>query len=385
LTEHPVSGPQSWLRHSSSGRRAVRVELKGIHRVSRRLAKGKRVHYYAWRGGPKITAEPGTPEFVEQYNEAHRSRRKPDRSTFSTLIAEFKASGEYAGLSKPTKKDYSRYFKLIESDFGDLPIVALSEPAMRGEFKAWRDRMADTPRKADYAWTTLARILSVAKDRGRISVNPCERGGRLYDANRADKIWSEAEIIQILKSASAELQLALMLALWTGQRQGDLIGLTWSAYDGTHIRLTQSKSNKPLVVRVGFPLKALLDRTKRRSTHVLTNSRGVPWTSDGFRTSWGKLCDRVGIKDLTFHDLRGSTVTRLALEGSPPQEIASVTGHSLSDVCDILEKHYLGERAGLAEMAIKRLERKERQKNKRSLKAVNGGVNRSDVCDVKDE
>jgi hypothetical protein len=100
LTEHPVSGPQSWLRHSSSGRRAVRVELKGIHRVSRRLAKGKRVHYYAWRGGPKITAEPGTPEFIEQYNEAHRSRRKPDRSTFSTLIAEFKASGEQGNRVK---------------------------------------------------------------------------------------------------------------------------------------------------------------------------------------------------------------------------------------------------------------------------------------------
>jgi hypothetical protein len=48
----------------------------------------------------------------------------------------------------------------------------------RGEFKRWRDSMAATPRKADYAWTTLARVLSFAKDRGRIGSNPRERGGR---------------------------------------------------------------------------------------------------------------------------------------------------------------------------------------------------------------
>jgi integrase len=33
----------------------------------------------------------------------------------------------------------------------------------------------------------------------------------------------------------------LLLALWTGQRQADLISLTWTQYDGTHIRLRQSK------------------------------------------------------------------------------------------------------------------------------------------------
>jgi hypothetical protein len=40
---------------------------------------------------------------------------------------------------------------------------------VRGEFKTWRDSFAETPRKADYAWTTLARIMSFAKDRGGAS------------------------------------------------------------------------------------------------------------------------------------------------------------------------------------------------------------------------
>jgi integrase len=231
--------------------------------------------------------------------------------------------------------------------------------------------MTHTPRKAVYAWSTLARVLSVAKDRGLIPINPCERGGRIYEADRTEQIWSEADIARAMSVASKELHLALIMALSTGQRQGDLLALQWDAYDGTTIRLTQSKSKgkRAVSIKVGFPLKALLDQTPRRSTFILTNRRGAPWTSDGFRTSWGKMVARAGIENLNFHDLRGSTVTRLALEGSPPQEIASVTGHSLQDVCDILDAHYLGERTKLAEMAIKRLERKERRE-KKHLKAV---------------
>jgi integrase len=77
---------------------------------------------------------------------------------------------------------------------------------------------------------------------------------------------------------------------------------------------------------------------------LLTNTRHRPWTSDGFRTSWGKSCDRAGITDLTFHDLRGTAVVRL------PQ-IAAVTGHSLKDVEAILDAHYLGRDIQLAEAA----------------------------------
>jgi integrase len=118
------------------------------------------------------------------------------------------------------------------------------DPEIRGEFKCWRDKLADKPRTADYAWTTLARVLSFAKDRGRITVNPCAAGGRLYKADRIDKISGEGEIASVLSVASPELELAMMLALWTGQRQGDLLRLPWSRYTGTQIRLRQSKTRR---------------------------------------------------------------------------------------------------------------------------------------------
>ena len=43
----------------------------------------------------------------------------------------------------------------------------------------------------------------------------------------------------------------MMLALWTGQRQGDLLRLPWSAYDGNHIRLRQSKTGRRIVMPAG--------------------------------------------------------------------------------------------------------------------------------------
>ena len=73
-----------------------------------------------------------------------------------------------------------------------MPIAALADKRVRDEFLQWRDNLAKrSPRQADYAYAVLALILSWAKGRGTIDVNPCERGGKLYSATRADKIWRE--------------------------------------------------------------------------------------------------------------------------------------------------------------------------------------------------
>ena len=335
----------------------MRVHLKGIHHVTRPLANGDiRHHYYAWRGGPSIDAKPGTPEFVRQYQEAHASLRKPKAGTLMTIIAEFKASAEFKKLAPSTVRAYLAYIKLIEEEFGDMPLTALEDRRVRGVFKTWRDRFANTPRKADYGWSVLARILAFAKDRGLIGSNPCEGGGRLYSADRTDKIWTDGDVSRFLQSAPHGMALAMMLALWTGQRQGDLIALPWSAYDGRHIRLQQSKTGRRVMIPVGQPLKVVLDRSDRRSPVILTTSHGTPWTSDGFRTSWAKACRKAGIAGLTFHDLRGSAVVRLALADATVPQIATFTGHSLHDVEAILDAHYLGRDVKLAEIAVMKLE-----------------------------
>ena len=106
-----------------------------------------------------------------------------------SLIAAYKVSTEFTTIAEVTKKAYRRYLEMIEEEFGTMPVSVVQDRRARGKFKEWRDGMAANPRKADYAWTVLARVLAVAKDRGLISVNVSERGGRLYEADRAEIIW----------------------------------------------------------------------------------------------------------------------------------------------------------------------------------------------------
>jgi integrase len=205
----------------------------------------------------------------------------------------------------------------------------------------------------------LARVLSWSLDRGLVAANPCIHGGRLYRGSRRESIWTAADETTFLGRAPAHLRLPLLLGLSTGQRQGDLLRLPWSAYDGTHIRLRQSKTGARVVIPVGAPLKAALDAATKRSTIMLTNRDGKPWTSDGFRASWRKACAAAGIVGVTFHDLRGTAVTRLAIAGATEAEIATFTGHSLQSVRAILDRHYLARDPALGESAVRKLEKEQ--------------------------
>jgi integrase len=114
----------------------------------------------------------------------------------------------------------------------------------------------------------------------------------------------------------------------------------------------------PLPVGTHTPLKIALDAASKikRSPTILLTLEGRPWTEDGFRASWRKACDKARIIDVTFNDLRGTAVTRLALVECTEAEIATITGHSLRDVHSILDAHYLNRDHALAESAIRKLE-----------------------------
>ena len=345
----------------------MRVSLRGINRVTKRLADGTlRTYWYAWKGGPPLYGEPGTPEFVASYNEAISRKITPPRGTLLGLLQQYQASEDFRALADSTRRSYIALISLIEKRFGDFPLSALTDRRSRGIFMEWRDKLATNTgrRQADYAWTVLARVLSWSLNRGLVAANPCERGGRLYrGGRRAEKIWTATDEAAFLERAPAHLHLPLLLALWTGQRQGDLLRLPWSGYDGTHIRLRQKKTGARVVIPVGTPLKAALDATAKRSPIILTNRDGKPWTSDGFRASWGKACKAVGVVGVTFNDLRGTAVTRLALAECTEAEIATITGHSLRGVRAILDTHYLSRDPTLGESAIRKLEQRTKAPN----------------------
>ena len=338
----------------------MKIRLKGINSITKRLADGTvRTYWYAWKGGPPLRGNPGTPEFIASYNEACTTKIAPPAGVLQALLFRFQQSAEFQfGIEPRTRRDYIKQIKRIEQAFGDFPIKAINDPRATSIFLEWRDKLAQTSlRQADYAYGTLERVLSWALKRRLIQTNPCAKTGKLYHGSRASKIWHDEEVARFLRTAPPYLRLAMLLAINTGQRQGDLLRLPWSAYDGSTIKLRQRKTGAYVPIPVSDALKDALDTTPRKSPIMLTNSDHKPWSESGFQGAWGKAAMRAGIRGLTFHDLRGTAVVTLARAGCNEVEIYSITGHKPGDVQAILTTHYLPRDAEVASNAIAKLNR----------------------------
>lgn len=352
----------------------MKVNLVGIHRVRKKLADGNTVFYhYAWRGGPRMKADPRNEyEFTAEYVRLTRDRKDaPYKGCLAEIIREYLKSPAYLGLKKSTRDGYDFAIKEIEASFFDMPAAKISAAGTRSIFLQWRDEIAKVhPRKADLYMSVLKRILWFGLDREMIERHPLERVEKISDGTRRDMIWTDGEIDLFkngrkgpdggweIKPAPEPLVRALLLGLWTGQRQGDLLKLTWKAYDGNSIALRQSKTGTHIRVKVSAELKACLDAVKRGdAVTILTNSQGSPWAT-GFKSSWRKAVEKAGIQDRTFHDLRGTFVTLAYRNGSSIKEIAEVTGHSEKDAEGIIRKHYL-----VSSAAVEKIEGRTRSVN----------------------
>lgn len=328
----------------------MEVKLMGIHEVRKILADGKpKTYYYAWRGGPAIKEEPGSRKFLEEFLKLTRERADaPYQGCMAGIIRAYLKSPHYKDLRESTREGYDFAIRTIESEFYDMTAEKISAAGTRKLFLEWRDEMAEThPRKADLYMSVLQRILWFALDREMIERHPLERITKVSDGTRRDIIWTDEDMQIFMEKTREPLVRALLLAAWTGQRQGDLLALTWSAYDGQSIRLRQSKTGAHVSVKVSEELKTALDEAKKRnaaqatpSATILTNQSGKPWAS-GFKSSWRKAMANAEITGKTFHDLRGTFVTLAYRNGASIRDIAEITGHSEKDAETIIRKHYL--------------------------------------------
>jgi integrase len=314
----------------------VIVRLKGLAKATKRLASGeKRVYWYAWRGGPQLKGKPGSEEFMQSHADAI-AKRKAELTTgddLRSLIREFESSTDYP-TGNSSVKSYKTYLGLIEKKFGTLPIKALKEPEVRGVFLRWRDEFKKTPRKADYLWTVLGKLMSFAVNRGVIKTNPCARAGRLAESGaRIDITWSDEDLERLFAEAPWEVALVCFAALWTGQRQGDVLSWKRSNIQDGILRFQQGKRQKgkppkKIAMPVPAPLAEALKRAKKGEALCL-NSRGEPWTGDGFRASLARVTEAAGIDGLRFHDMRGTFSSAAGDAGASEPEISAVTGHAL--------------------------------------------------------
>ena len=148
------------------------------------------------------------------------------------------------------------------------------------------------------------------------------------------------------------------LALFTGQRQGDVLQMKWSDVRDGVVSVVQEKTGVRVWIPIHRALAKILADVPRRSIYIATNSHGAPWTQDGFRTSWGRLLERMELPGrLVFHGLRKSAVVMLLEAGCTTAEVASITGQSY----DMVE-HYAKQvsQRKLAAAAIAKWENAER-------------------------
>ena len=128
------------------------------------------------------------------------------------------------------KLDYTSAILLIEKKWGTCPLDAVDDPKIRRRLLEWRDLMAErSPRQADAVFGVLRIVLEFGRDRGDLAFNHATRPKKVYRADRSGKLWLKHHIEAFRAVASYEMSLALDLALFTGQRQGDLLALCWSS------------------------------------------------------------------------------------------------------------------------------------------------------------
>jgi integrase len=337
----------------------VRVDLKGIAKVT---AKG-RTYWYAWRGGPRLRGEPGSPEFVACYNRAVEDHRAPDASRFCSLVTLYKASGDYKKLADSTKRNWATWLDRIGEHFGDLRIAQFDRPEkIRPVIRRWRNQWADRPRTADYGMQVLSRVLSYAVDPlGQIAGNPCEGIKHLYGNDRSEIIWTDADVAHIKKTCSAEIADGVDLASHTGLRLSDLMRVAWSHVGDDAIVLTtgKSKHRREAIIPLYGALRDLLARIPKRATTILANSRHRPWTADGFGSSFNKAKIDAGMsqRDLHFNDLRGTAATKFYIAGLSMREIAETLAWEEESVEKIIRR-YVGRSAAI-KARIKKLEARE--------------------------
>lgn len=182
---------------------------------------------------------------------------------------------------------------------------------------------------------------------------------------------------------------AIVLGLWSGQRQADRLALVDGQETADGIVFQQRKKHgQPLLIPNAPELRTRLAALRARRAgwkinypNVLLNEEArAPWSPWWYRHCFARVRDAAvkgihpdgtlglgkhdkgpwrlepmpSLADFHDQDLRDTAVTWLALAGCTKPEIAAITGHSLGTIDEIL-KHYLGLHPDLARSAIGKL------------------------------
>ncbi len=205
------------------------------------------------------------------------------------------------------------------------------------------------------------RLLNVALKRARalnlIPRNPVEDVSRPTVPDREIQTIDDRQVAKLLATIQGtRLYEPVFLALTTGLRRGEILGLRWSDLDLSRGMVTvqqsleQTKGGlrfKPPKTRKGrrsvtlpvIAMEALREHRRRQAEErmalglgkpetVFTDMDGGLWPPDKLSRQFGNLVRKAGIGQITFHGLRHTHITNLLREGVHPKIASERAGHS---------------------------------------------------------
>jgi integrase len=265
----------------------------------------------------------------------HTGRRADESPNFSAFVDHV-----YLPYSQANKRSYKAdywYCQALKAFFGRYQLheikPLLVEAYKRERLNTPTARGARQNASVNREVEVLSRILSMAEDDGAITGNACRKVKRLRETKRDRYLTSDEErrLMAVLAVPSRQmLRACVVLALNTGMRRGEIIGLTWG---DVHLDrgLVMVRDAKSMTGRVNRPV--MLNAAARGVFEELRRYAdgdgslvfcGVDWVNKGFR--WA--CGRAGISNLRFHDLRHTFAVRLLEAGADAFTVSSLLGHT---------------------------------------------------------
>lgn len=275
-------------------------------------------------------------------------RRKP--VTFEKFVDE-----EYMTAQAPPARRASSHrrdqllYKNVKPTFGPMLLWSISTADIEKYFakrKNGKTRRGTPPSKAQMNRERqfLASVLGMAKRWGLIDRNFVEDVKKLREDNARDRVLSPEEEKEILEKSPAFLVPIIQVAINTGMRLGEILGLKWSEIDRKDgeavqdgfIRIgSESKGHRARHVPINAALKASLDAQRPVASengfvpYVFTNPRmkrayKVNSVSNAFRM----VAERANVEGVCFHSLRHTAVSRMVAAGIPDRVIMKIVGHT---------------------------------------------------------
>ena len=232
-----------------------------------------------------------------------------------------------------TKKQYSAVHKVLCKTFAG-PITAITLRGIADFLDAQKPSMRNFYRLA------LVNIYGIAVAKGWVDENLPERTEKPRKPKRERPRLTLSQFHEIRDKAPEWLVIAMDLALYSLQRQGDILRLTYDDVQDGYIHLIQQKTGAAIRIEVGPKLSSVITRSKRSNTHsryiVHKRNKANPMKTSvsayQIQEAWRRLQTEKPYP--TFHEIRSLGITMYRDKGLDPQGLAGHATEGMTDSYD---------------------------------------------------